>query len=308
MNTDKVNNKLELASHFFLIYLGHSGLLADDANVHFKEISKKNIELTVNVNGGFACSKNNGDKCDELEVIFMDISSGEKCMISVCCDDESVKQARFNYEHELFIDSQQIEFPLDKTQVMDYYTPNLDSNLESKFNLRGANLQETDRSGSSAGRPSEYEAVHQRLEKLKFGNPQLTSHRRKSIPDMPGFDDELEVRQEAGIPVTGTFGVPGLASDPSKFQTGYGDQDLYPGGQKYPNLQDPRTQFPEARSQPPGQGGMIFDPFRGVPDDSRSNPLRGGPSPGGPKPPFPGAKFDDPFGRQGYQGGGGGFI
>ncbi|SCU92158.1 LADA_0F14752g1_1 [Lachancea dasiensis] len=306
---DSVSNKLELASQLFLIYLDHSGLLADNPNIRLKEASKKNIELRVDVNNEVASAGFKRDHCDELEIILMDISGGEKCMISVCVDEESVRQGIVNYERELVGGVSEISFPMEKNQVVNYYTPNLDSTLEAKFHFyskRDAN-RELRESGHQSKDPADYSAVHQRLERLKFGSPMFSSAskgetRRKIIPDMPGFDDEYEVTQEAGIPVTGEFGVPGLA-------TGYGDQDLYPGGQKYPNFQDPSL-HPTVQARPPGRGGMAFDPFRTGGDerigDPHSGPLGGEPK--GPRPPFPGAKFDDPFGRSQFHGSGGGFI
>ncbi|SCV04068.1 LAME_0H15500g1_1 [Lachancea meyersii CBS 8951] len=306
--TDHINNKLELIAHFFLIYLGHCKLLADNANVKFKEISRKNIEFKVSINGAVACQRLQCKCCDVLEVVLMDMSGSQKCMVSVCSDEQPIRQEIFIYDRDLISNNEEVPFPLEKYRIGEFYSPKVDASLDAKFRLRSrtsSGKNQTGESEQSNMSSSGYAAVHQRLEKLKFGNPPLSAshrsaHRRNSISDMPRFDDEYEVNQSSGIPVTGEFGVPGLAS-------GYGDRDLYPGGQKYPNLQDPASQFPSTQGRLRGQGGMIFDPSKSNPDDSWSDPLRGDPSStGGPKPPFPGARFDDPFGRQNYQGGGGG--
>ncbi|CUS23386.1 LAQU0S09e03598g1_1 [Lachancea quebecensis] len=303
----KVANKLDLVAHLFLIYLSHSSLLADNVNVQVKDIGKKNIEFNINVDAESACTKLNLERCDEpLEVIVMDMSGGEKCMVSLCYQDKALKQGIFNYLRDIVPEADKIVFPLEKSQVVDYYTDLVDWNLDAKFRLKDQPSQKPlylrEREGNSS--PS---AVHEKLENLKFGNapaPQSSSHSTNPYTDVPSFEDEYEIQQQPGIPVTGTFGVPGLAAPDASI--GYGDQDLYPGGQKYPNLQDPSSRFPAAQRQP-GQGGMIFDPFHTGQGDSRSNPL-GGKGPTGPSPPFPGARFDDPFGRASRQGGGGGFI
>ncbi|KAM3165566.1 hypothetical protein ACU8KH_00373 [Lachancea thermotolerans] len=303
----KVENKLDLVAHLFLIYLSHSSLLADNVNVQVKDIGKKNIEFHINVDAESAIAKLNLESCNgPLEVIVMDMSGGEKCMISLCYQEQALKQGIFNYSRELVPDADKIVFPLEKSQAVDYYTELVDWNLDVKFRLKDQPSQKPSHLRENEGNSSP-SAVHEKLEHLKFGNPPVPSshsHSRNPYTDIPGFEDEYEIQQQPGIPVTGAFGVPGLAAPgPS---AGYGDQDLYPGGQKYPNLQDPSSRFPAAQRQP-GQGGMVFDPFRTGQGDPRSNPLRGE-GPTGPTPPFPGARFDDPFGRTSQQGGGGGFI
>ncbi|CEP61105.1 Fub1p LALA0_S02e06832g [Lachancea lanzarotensis] len=308
--TDQISNKLELVAHFFVIYLGHCNILADNANIQFKEVGRKNIELQLSANPQALRQKFKCDQCDAVEVILMDLSGGQKCMISVCLEERPLVQEIFNYERDFFNNGLEVPFPVVRSRAIDFYTPYVDTSLEAKFHLRSG----TSTGHEPQGEPEnmnltspDYAAVHQRLERLKFGNPPLPvgrqpSRRRSSIHDMPRFDDEYEINQNAGIPATGEFGVPGLAS-------GYGEQDLYPNGQKYPNLQDPTQQFPGANNRSNGPGGMTFDPFRGNPTDPRSDPLSGDPSStGGPKPPFPGARFDDPFGRPDFHGGGGGFI
>ncbi|SCU92856.1 LAFA_0F13322g1_1 [Lachancea sp. 'fantastica'] len=308
--SDQITNKLELVAHLFIIYLGHCNLLADNANIQFREVGRKNIELQVSTNPEVASQKFKCGACDAVEVVLMDMSGGQKCMISVCLEERPIVHGIFNYDRDFFNSETKVPLPVAKSSVSEFYTPNVDTSLEGKFRLRSGTSKRDEPQGepenSNVSSP-DYAAVHQRLERLKFGNPPLSlgrqsTRRRSSISDMPRFDDEYEINRNAGIPVTGEFGVPGLAS-------GYGDQDLYPTGQKYPNLQDPSQQFPGATNRPPGPGGMTFDPFRGNATDPSSNPLRGDPNAtGGPKPPFPGARFDDPFGRPDFHGGGGGFV
>lgn len=60
----KVENKLDLVAHLFLIYLSHSSLLADNVNVQVKDIGKKNIEFHINVDAESAIAKLNLESCN----------------------------------------------------------------------------------------------------------------------------------------------------------------------------------------------------------------------------------------------------
>lgn len=122
----RINNKLELVAHLFLIYLGYSSLLADVANIKFKEIGKKNVEFDVTINSDVALSKLGISNCDHLEILLMDINGGQKCMISICSKEDSLKQGIFSYNMDLFSREVQITYPLEKSQVTNFYTEELD--------------------------------------------------------------------------------------------------------------------------------------------------------------------------------------
>lgn len=123
---------------------------------------------------------------------------------------------------------------------------------------------------------------------------------RRIPPDMPQFEDEYEVQKARRQPLDQ---YPGLNMGPRN-PGGYGNTDLYPTGERAPNLLDPL-----GTSRPPngqlGHGGMTFDPLADIQRqhderNQRNNPGR-----------MPGARWDDPFGGSNSDGfnfpGSGGF-
>ncbi|CCD26600.1 Fub1p NDAI_0I00310 [Naumovozyma dairenensis CBS 421] len=105
--------------------------------------------------------------------------------------------------------------------------------------------------------------------------------------DLPKFEDEYEIN---------TFKDIRSGDNKNPLLHNYGDNDLYPTGQKYPNLNDPNSLNPTAirnkygPDHPHFQGGMTFDPLQRNKDEIDQSENRG---PGW----IPGAKYDDPFGR-----------
>ncbi|SCW00302.1 LAFE_0C01156g1_1 [Lachancea fermentati] len=302
--TEEVNTRLDLVACLFVAYLEKAGLLNESSTIKYNERTRKHVEITAPADQA-ASVPVFGSNVSSFEIIFMDMGNGEKCMISLCSQEESLKQRIFNYRSDLFLDESKLEFPMQKHDAIQNFAAHVLPKLQSKFRL----IQDSDLNGPSKdeleGEPRRLNSVQKEIEKLKFGAPprQHTSDVRGRPSDMPEFEDEYEAQSFPGIPVTGEFGVPGLAAFPPQ-NTGYGDADLYPTGEKLPNLQDPRVPLTQRGEQ---KGGMIFDPFRG--GGPSSNPLQRDPTHSkGPKPPFPGARFDDPFGRMSHQGGGPGFI
>lgn len=289
-----INNQLELAVCLLFKYLKTTSLVNSFDDEFWKERSSKNVILEFPIKNDVAASIFNRT-IESIEIIGLDMNKSEKCMLSFYSADESLGQGIFHYE-QLFENS--LEFPMSLTQAFQLFTPHTQNTFQGKFKLLDASnvpkdtvFSEPRREMPSPPNPVIPAAI----------SPEVTSNPIHSKPkDMPSFEDEYEVQSGPGIPVTGEFGVPGLGTPIG----GYGDTDLFPNGMRFPQNYDPL-----GRPHPIGQGGMVFDPFRG--DGVSSNPRDKGSSNQGPRPgapPFPGAKYEDPYGRINQQGGGGGFI
>lgn len=118
--------------------------------------------------------------------------------------------------------------------------------------------------------------------------------------DLPKFEDEYEINEPSKL-----GSQPGINF--SSGTSGYGDQDLFPMGNRDPlgpNLgpfgpQRPGTSNNDSGQLPTsGQGGMIFDPF----GQNRDQTFRDGQDKRGPGW-IPGSKYDDPFGGSGSNSG-----
>lgn len=228
-----------------------------------------------------------------MNINGVEIEPSEKCLLSLYTskDDKCLEQSIFNYEKDLEIPIKQ-GFPLEMQQYMAENENILDNVLRKISEKLGIIVYDQDRSAHPK------EAVTEQKPSWRIGrnNPfaeslgraQPDSFRRPH--DMPSFEDEYEIRGHGNTPQ-------GLQE---RIPSRYGENDLYPTGEKYPNLMDPAASG--GRPGILGQGGMVFDPLQ---EHSRQrkeqeNKLRG---PGY----MPGAKFDDPYGNPGGFGGLGGF-
>lgn len=304
-NTSAIKNKTSLVARLVLQYLEELGIVNKASECKWNDTSTINTSVVTPVQHEVAKRVFKKD-VENLEIISLEMNNAEKCMVNVCSNDESLTQGIFPYL-SLFRNDSAPTFPITDDEINKLYTDEVREVFRSKFKLPSGStsrLQET---------PTENKGYFkERVESLR--NREQQPLRSPQVPirtpnpsnaHIPGFEDEYEVQGAAGIPVSGEFGVPGLGMPLG----GYGDNDLYPNGMKFPQDFDPSQRHPNSRPQP-GQGGMIFDPFRG-PGPS-PNPLSNYP-PGvnpdaNPSSRIPGVKYDVPYGRINRQGGGGGFI
>lgn len=238
------------------------------------------------------------DTDDRINIVGTAVQSKSKCIISLFrdSDDTSLGHTILSYEDDLGL-NQELQLPVEYEEYIKN-NDGLDAILEHlavKLQIKTQTSRQEKR-----GRDEGY-----RIPKSKLRTQDVTSGSSslRRPADMPEFEDEYQIHQgESGLQSR----IPGL-------ERGYGDSDLHPTGEKYPNLTDPTSTM---RPLPtlPGQGGMIFDPLREQArrSEEQEGKLRG---PGW----IPGAKFDDPYGHPGSGGGtfpgsngmgfgGGGFI
>lgn len=239
-------------------------------------------------------------EASQIDIVGVVIEEDKKCMVSLFDgkNDRSLGQAIFRYDEDLGI-SQELSLPLE----YESYTGSIKQDELIHVLRRIGDMLRLEVPAEL--KEVETEQVMQRGSSLDIEKPQgdvRPTSTFKRPPDMPGFEDEYQIHEER----TRLVDIRGPES-------GYGDSDLYPTGQKYPNMTDPTSQMPPVQ---PGhtQGGMTFDPLReqAKRQEEEEGKLRG---PGW----IPGAKFDDPYGHPGSQGGmgpgssgfgfgGGGFI
>lgn len=268
----KVDNKLALSVRLVIEYLEQ---LEENG-----KIVKWDAENSV-VKGTFADASGKSS----INVIGVAIEPEIKGMISLYRDNnnESVAQGIFHYEKDFDMDSS-LKFPLeyerymqDRKEKTDFILQKIATKLKlGQFtrSLGQEEIKERDQqSNIGVGLKSRDES------RDAFRS---TSDRRPA--DMPGFEDEYEIQNESNV-------------RPSVLQElghSYGDNDLYPTGQKYPNLGDPSSLMRPLPSVQ-GGGGMILDPFqeRAKERERQESKTRG---PGW----IPGAKFDDPYGNPGF--------
>lgn len=233
-------------------------------------------------------SKKDGTKID---IVGVSIEEGKKCMVSLFNseNDRSLGQAILLYGEDLGM-RQDIQLPLEyesyTTSVKKDELIHVLRRIGDKLGLQvPAELKQVET--DEVMRRSPKAPGIERETSLREQEPSRAAFRRPA--DMPGFEDEYQIHQERSTPSLGLRGP----------ESGYGDSDLYPTGQKYPNLADPNTQMPPIRPGY-GQGGMTFDPLQEQARrrEEQEGKLRG---PGW----IPGAKFDDPYGHPGFGGSGG---
>ncbi|AEY97261.1 FAER272Cp [Eremothecium gossypii FDAG1] len=273
-------SSVETTAVLFLKYLEEQQVLRSATEVEWTEKSSKTVVISAKIaEHGATAFK---DVADELELIFVDLSGGEKVMISVCGAGSPIAQAVVRYQEDMGLPE---ELPASNTEAASLYGAQLRNVFHAKFPLDRPDAARP----AQKAQPRDYDA-------LSGGAPppiraQVPAHRLPA--DMPGFEDEYEVLSP---PAGAAQPLPGSPA-------GYGDSDLYPGGQKRTNPFDP---FPA----PNPQGGMIFDPRLQRP--TAPLPYGGQFDPADPadprRPPgfLPGARWNAPFGGPGGPGGPGG--
>lgn len=255
-----------------------------------------------------------------IEIIATEVAEDSKCMVTLCDDkDNTLANHIFKYDGDGdkdAVDNNSLglgstKFPLNwerfQSEKKDQVT-RLSNIITTglKLQLLGLSLE---RSGVPNKNDSDLTKITrapiETTSKILFEN---VSTSKNSNVDLPKFEDEYEINepsaplrleelQERCFPVRGG--------------SAYGSNDLYPMGQKNPlgsNLgpfgpssNNRNNSSNNSKGLPPGQGGMIFDPFVQNRDEMfRDEQNRRGPGW------IPGSKYDDPFGDSaGFNGMGG---
>ncbi|AGO12611.1 AaceriAER272Cp [[Ashbya] aceris (nom. inval.)] len=223
-------SSIETTAILFLKYLEGQQVLRSATEATWTEKSSKTVVINAKV-AEHAAAVFKG-VTDTLELIFVDLSGGKKVMISICGADSPIAQAVLRYQEDLGLPA---ELPASSTEAASLYGTQVRSVFDAKFpaDAPGAARPE------QKAQPPDFDAPAAGASPP--GRAQAPTRRLPA--DMPGFEDEYEV---LSAPVGTAHPLPGTPA-------GYGDSDLYPGGQKRPNPLDP---FPT----PTPQGGMIFDP------------------------------------------------
>lgn len=230
-----------------------------------------------------------------IEIIAIEPTKSVKGMVTLCDEnDRTLASHTFHYDNELEIGN--INFPVNWDEYTSQHK-DVVNKLVDKI-ITGLNL-------------------HPKPNPTRKPDPSSTQSSKETVPvpgplprtpvfteksdashtgiDIPKFEDEYEVNERSRLGPQ-----PGIGFQPER--PGYGDQDLFPMGQRNPlgsNL-GPFGPQPGTGNIPgaPGQGGMIFDPFGQNRDQSlRDEQERRGPGW------MPGSKYDDPFGGAGRSGG-----
>ena len=237
-------------------------------------------------------------ECTPLHIVCVEIEKGSKCMISLFRNEESLTQSLFKYDTDFKI-MKDTRFPLDYKDFI-INTEDLQTVYETihrKLNILTGSYQELKESASGETEhiSGEYLDGHPKYDinsGIELGIDSDVSNYSRRPADMPGFEDEYEVNEQTTV----NSNLPGLNIGRSN-RHGYGDSDLYPMGQRHPNLSDPLINPTAGNSGLGSQGGMIFDPNQKIPLNNRNR------GPGY----IPGSKYDDPFGRTSGFGNSGGF-
>ncbi|CDO96581.1 unnamed protein product [Kluyveromyces dobzhanskii CBS 2104] len=296
----EIPSKLVLVTKFVLRYLEEQTVSRRPFDLTWKDASNKSTAVDVAVDAAMA-NKAFKKELDKVEVVGLEMASSDKCMLSICSEDESLVQGIFPYS-SLLDSAAPLSFPMKESDANELYTEKVFDAFTSKFKFPPLHGNHTLSKGDSLMPSADDSQTKNHDNIFKERVEQMVSNRPSNDPPIPGFEDEYEVQTGPGIPSSGEFGVPGLGVPLG----GYGDNDLYPNGMRFPQDFDPLGRGHNNNQQ----GGMIYDPFRGPgpspnPLSKNGNPDRNSSSQG---PPFPGVKYDDPFGRLNHQGGGGGFI
>lgn len=238
---------------------------------------------------------------DKINIVGVELEPKKKCMVSLFrdSDDSPLGQAIFSYEDDLEA-KQDLELPMDYEEYAKNSPDEIDLVVARIADKLGLKVPVPSEQEQEQGSDREDEILQQQMAGQRTSSG---TQSRRQPADMPGFEDEYQINEEGH----------GMRPDFPALERGYGDSDLYPTGEKYPNLADPTSTMRPLPSIP-GRGGMTFDPLQ---EQARrrqeeEGKLRG---PGW----VPGAKFDDPYGHPGSGGGnfpgssgmgfgGGGFI
>ncbi|CAL9727975.1 silencing boundary-establishment protein Fub1p [Monosporozyma unispora] len=229
-----------------------------------------------------------------IEIIAVEVAKDDKGMITLCDEnDNTLASHTFNYDNELGING--LELPLKWEEYISQHKEEV-NRLTTKI-ITGLNLHPkptlTQKPKSSTTRTAEETTPLAGPVPVPPSFTRDTDTRRSGI-DIPKFDDEYEINKPSRLGPQ-----PGIGFQPER--PGYGDQDLFPMGQRNPSGSNlgPFGPQPGTGNIPgvPGQGGMIFEPF----GQNRDQMLRDEQDRRGPGW-IPGSKYDDPFGRPGTGG------
>ncbi|CCH62904.1 hypothetical protein TBLA_0I02460 [Henningerozyma blattae CBS 6284] len=235
-----------------------------------------------------------------VSVIGLNINDGKQCILSLFLgeakDNKSLGQGVLDYKDDLKLDQE--KFPV---SIINYLHNKRHSDI---IDIVRKKLQLKE--NHSLPKLEEHEYMKRALTpgvtdpKISISKDQQglprTTNSSGNPPDMPDFDDEYEML--GGKNPSQQNPYPGLnIAQPQA--SGYGQKDLYPTGERIPNLLDPlATSRPSNNGiMGPGSGGMSFDPLRDFQrqqDDANSQGNVGR---------MPGARWSDPFGK-GNPGGG----
>ncbi|CCE65764.1 hypothetical protein TPHA_0M01890 [Tetrapisispora phaffii CBS 4417] len=280
MSDKLILNKLGLSVEIILSYLKNR-----IGEYRVDEFSKETKLVTVKL------VLNKQIEVKQLKIVVVEIEVDKECMVSVVTNSESLAQSIFNYHDDLSISSE-LQFPLNHLENGDYesqYTI-IDAKLKLPLKLGYVDVQDEKRNASGESRElkeaGNQSSLYPSTDLDIADNP--TSRKGDWNPkrpdDMPGFEDEYEIKDNTRTPFNDNR-FPGLNIHPPNAQ-GYGDKDLYPGGQKFPDFNNPVGGILEDPTYLRGQGGMAFDP-KIRPGDSRNR------GPGY----ISGSKYDDPLGN-----------
>ncbi|KAL3229152.1 hypothetical protein RNJ44_02239 [Nakaseomyces bracarensis] len=251
---------------------------------HVVEYLNKVVNLDVEVENwtksevqrvSIRCRSSNA-KYGHLNIVGVETIPKQQCLISFLTKDDSLAQFMLNYKIDLLI-NEATKYPLDYEEYIDKNPEEfrkIMDNISTKIEVKAIARQfQQDLKATDQSQMEGYLRDPIRDDPLRL--PTAGSERRL-MDDRPGFDDEYEIQRQRNEDLR-----PG-GSDLGN----YGDRDLYPTGNRYPDLNNP-GQMP---GLPDTSGGMIFDPFSGRNQQGREPAV---------KPPgwMPGAKFDDPYGR-----------
>lgn len=261
-----VNSNLALAVHIVATYLEDLGI--GNKIVHFNEEAS-----TARVSLG------NEQGRTVINIVGVEIEL-HRVMVSLYQGKQSLGQAILDYMKDLQMAD--ISFPITTSEFLESRQTVL-SNIDSKFRLKVAHAKPSS-PGESHSRTVASSTLGSTAEMPKVRSEPDPPQRPA---DMPGWEDEYQVREGQRAPGLG------------RPLQGYGDSDLFPLGQRNPLMTDPSLTAPP--------GGMMLDPMQELAKRREAEEAKNR-GPGW----MPGSKYDDPFGRPGFGGPGGfgpsGFI
>ncbi|CCC70046.1 hypothetical protein NCAS_0D04650 [Naumovozyma castellii] len=296
MSLITINNKLSLTVYLLTKTLGVS-----------KDITEFQAQSTL-VKASFQLRTNDMDEevKNTYSIIANEIESHKLCSIMIYQDDKVIDQGIFNYYTDFHI-SKDCSFPMDPATLqiptgfdVAKLCAKFSAHLETFQGLTTRRVTEQQYQSQEVRNPLNITPLNPYGTTPLASGEDLVPHRQpppiinKPLADLPKFEDEYEIHRDSTISP-----FPGLSLNPAPAGSGpgshnYGDDDLYPTGEKHPNLNDPLGMARQKPPQPPnigGTGGMIFDPFHNKNNDNDNNNNNKGPGW------IPGARFDDPYGR-----------
>ncbi|AMD22545.1 HHL225Cp [Eremothecium sinecaudum] len=309
-----MNSNLKASKTLLLNYLKDIGLINNLNHATVKDESKKSAILSIKIDEEKA-NELLRKPLDNVEVIFIDMSSGKKVMINICNNDKPIKEGIFDYTADLNIPT---NAPENEEDLIAASGSQASQAFQSKFSLsstmQSSPLQESTQESTHTAQSSKLQeepkvSVRPELPRPEFPEPLSTPSNfedRFKIPgsgndfneqpfpanprrpaDMPDFEDEYEI--QSGL--RNDLGGHPFPTNPGS----YGNSDLYPTGEKYPSL-NPNPGLKPAGGmffKPPSQPELPL-PYGGSFDPQNPQDFR--------KPPgfTPGARWNNPFGPHNF--------